>query len=93
VDFHATWCGPCKMLGPLLEKFAMQYEGKIKFVKVDVDEAPQLAAQFNVRGVPTLALLNGENLVEEIVGLLPAPTLRAKFERLIESAETAKVEV
>ena len=54
VDFWAPWCGPCKMIAPLLDEIAIDYDGKVKFCKVDVDSSPESAAKFNVRGIPTL---------------------------------------
>jgi len=60
VDFWAPWCGPCKMIAPILDEIAIEYEGKIKVCKVDVDTNPESAAKFNVRGIPTiLAFKNG----------------------------------
>ena len=68
VDFFATWCGPCKMLGPVLESVAQQYEGKAKVVKVDIDESPELAQQFRISAVPTLFVVSGGNVVSEAMG-------------------------
>ncbi len=70
VDFFATWCGPCRMLAPILEELEPRYEGKIKFVKLDVDEAPELANQYGVRGVPTLILFRDGEPVKTSVGFL-----------------------
>lgn len=82
VDFHAQWCGPCKMLAPVLEKFATTYEGKIKVVKVDVDEEPELAGRFGIRGVPTMMFFKGGKVVDQVVGFLPPPELSRKFDAL-----------
>lgn len=81
VDFYAPWCGPCKMLAPLLDQLAGGYEGRIKFVKLNVDEAPGVAGDYNVTGVPTLALVWRGKLVDRLVGLPPAKTLRAWLDR------------
>lgn len=59
VDFWAEWCGPCKMIAPIFEELASQYEGKVKFVKVDVDDNPETPTKFGVRGIPTLMLFKG----------------------------------
>ena len=59
VDFHATWCGPCKMLAPIVEKLADDYEGKVKVGKVDIDAAPGLAAKYGIRSVPTVMVFEG----------------------------------
>jgi thioredoxin 1 len=56
VDFHATWCGPCKMMAPELQKFAQKNTGKLRVVKIDIDKNPKVAQQFNIQGVPTLIL-------------------------------------
>lgn len=68
VDFYATWCGPCKSLAPVFEEVADDYQGKLYAAKVDIDQYTELANQFNVRGVPTLALLHHGEPVSSIVG-------------------------
>ena len=82
VDFFAPWCGPCKMLAPALEGVAKAYDGRLKVVKVNVDEAPQLAADFQIRGVPTLMFFKGGKAVDTVVGLPTAGMLREKLEAL-----------
>ncbi len=77
VDFFATWCGPCRMLGPILEELEPQYEGKIKFVKLDVDEAPDIANQYGVRGVPTLILFKDGAPAKTSVGFLTQDELES----------------
>ena len=69
VDFWATWCGPCKMIAPIISQIAVKYSGKIKVCKVDVDEAPELAESFNVSSIPTLVLFkNGEAVAQRVGG-------------------------
>jgi len=82
VDFFAEWCGPCKMLSPMLEKLSDQYAGRVKVVKVDVDSEPGLASRFGIRGVPTMIFFRGGKAVDQVVGLLPPASLAAKFEGL-----------
>ena len=80
VDFWAQWCGPCKMMAPVFEKLAGQFEGKVTFAKVDVDENQQYAGQFGIRGIPTLVVFDGGKEVNRIVGFAPESQIRAKLE-------------
>ncbi len=75
VDFTAVWCGPCKMLEPLLRDLADQWAGKMRIVKVDVDHDPELAMQYNVMGVPTLILFQGGKVLERLSGYQPKDRL------------------
>ena len=77
VDFSATWCGPCRMLAPVLEEISEQYEGKVSFYSVDVDESPELAMQFRVSSVPCLVLLKNGGFADQSVGFRPEPQLTA----------------
>ena len=80
VDFYATWCMPCQLLSPVLEKLAEEFRGRVKFVKVDTDQEPSLAAAEEIRGVPTMKIFHRGSVQDTIVGLAPLPTLRAKLE-------------
>ncbi|MDD3845272.1 MAG: thioredoxin [Syntrophorhabdaceae bacterium] len=71
VDFWATWCGPCQVMGPVIDALAAEYEGRVKVLKLNVDENPQTAAQFGVRGIPTLIIFKGGTESERIVGAQP----------------------
>ena len=83
VDFWAPWCGPCKSLGPLLEKLEHEYAGRWRLVKVNVDENPQLAAHFQVRSIPHVVAFAGGRPVDQFTGVLPESQLRAFIERLV----------
>lgn len=69
VDFWAPWCGPCRMVTPILEELSDQYSGKIKIVKVNVDDNPRIAAEMGIRSIPTLALFDGGQPKQTVVGL------------------------
>ena len=72
VDFWATWCGPCRMLAPVIEQLGAQYEGKVVVGKVDTDEQPALAMQFGIMSIPTVILFKDGKEVEHKVGVMPA---------------------
>src|SRR5664279_2780313 len=71
VDLWAPWCGPCRMVAPVLERLAVRYAGQIKVVKVNVDDNPQTAARFDARSIPTLAMVRGGDVVGRIIGAQP----------------------
>lgn len=75
LDFFATWCGPCKMLAPIIEELASEYEGKVKIFKVDVDNDPELARQFDIASIPTLVLIKNGEPVDKHVGFLPKASI------------------
>lgn len=79
VDFWAQWCGPCRALAPVLEDLAGEAGGKIKIVKVDVDESQDLAMKFGIRSIPTLLLLKGETVLAQMVGSMNKATLKQKL--------------
>ena len=79
VDFWAPWCGPCKMLGPVISQIAEEYDGKVKVGKVNVDEEDELAAEYSVQSIPTVLLFKGGEVVEQSLGFKP----KAFFEGLI----------
>jgi thioredoxin 1 len=81
VDFWAEWCGPCKVLSPLVEELAAEYEGKLKVGKVDVDANNNLAMRYNVMSIPTLKFFKGGQIVGEIVGAAPKPTIEAEIKK------------
>ena len=80
VDFFATWCGPCKMFGPILEEVANQYENGVKFAKIDIDENDELAMQYNIQAVPTILFLKNGTEIERHAGLMSKAELEEKIE-------------
>jgi thioredoxin 1 len=76
VDFWAEWCGPCKMMAPHFEALASEYAGRVAFAKVDVDSNPMVAAQYGIRGIPTLLLFMGGKEVDRIVGAVPRDRIK-----------------
>lgn len=77
VDFWAEWCGPCKMIGPLLEELANELEGQVKIVKINVDENPKVAAKYGIRGIPTLLIFKNGQVAASQVGAQPKNRLKA----------------
>lgn len=80
VDFSATWCGPCKMLAPVLEDVSEKLNGKVKFYNVDVDDAPELAAAYRVNSVPCVVLMKKGAFVDQSIGFKPAPMITGWIE-------------
>ena len=79
VDFWAVWCGPCKMIAPVLEEIAQEYEGKLQVAKLDVDHNGQTAMNYGVMSIPTLILFKGGEAVERVVGYMPKDKLLKKL--------------
>ncbi|MFP4331422.1 MAG: thioredoxin [Alkalispirochaetaceae bacterium] len=77
VDFWADWCMPCKMIAPVLEELDKEYDGQVKIAKVDVDDQPELAQQYDVMSIPTLLVFKGGEIVKQHVGAAPKETLKA----------------
>jgi thioredoxin 1 len=83
VDFWAPWCGPCRAVGPILEDLAEQYAGRIKVVKVNVDENQQVAGSMGIRSIPTVVLYNGGQVVETVIGLRPKEQFVSLVEKVL----------
>jgi thioredoxin 1 len=83
VDFSATWCGPCKKLEPIVHEIAGDYDGRLKVVKVDVDQAPTTAAKFGVMSVPTLLLFQGGAVKDQVVGLVSKQALSDRVDKVL----------
>jgi thioredoxin 1 len=81
VDFYAPWCGPCKMLAPLLEQLAAEFDGKIKFAKLNVDDAPEVAGRYGITGVPALMVFRSGKAVERMAGVAVPRALKAWLEK------------
>ncbi len=83
VDFWAEWCGPCKMIAPIVEELAGEYDGKVKFTKLDVDSNPQTPMQFGIRGIPTLLIFSGGKAVGQVVGAVPKSMLKKRVDEVL----------
>ena len=83
VDFYADWCGPCKMLGPVLEELAGEYEGKANIVKVNVDEVSELASEYGVMSIPNMFFIKNGEVVKQVVGYQPKAALKQVLDSLI----------
>ncbi len=80
VDFWAEWCAPCKMVAPVLDDLANEYDGKIKFTKVDVDTNPQTAMKYGIRSIPTLLVFKGGSPVDQVVGAVPKSVIKKRLD-------------
>jgi len=85
VDFWAEWCGPCRMVGPVLDELAKEYEGKIKVAKVNVDENQQISMDFHIRSIPTLLFFKNGQMIKQLVGAHPKSKLDSEIKEVLEN--------
>ncbi len=83
VDFWAPWCGPCRMVAPIVEELAGEYEGRVKFVKLNTDENPRIAGQYGIRSIPTLLVFKGGTVAGQIVGFRPKSDLQKRLDAVL----------
>ena len=86
VDFYADWCGPCKMIEPVIHQLSTEYAGKVKFVKVDTDANQELAAQFGIMSIPTVMFFAKGKVEDIVIGAVPSSVLKSKVEALAKGA-------
>jgi thioredoxin 1 len=84
IDFWATWCGPCQTMGPIVDSIAEEYDGKVKVMKVNVDSNPLTPSKFGIRGIPTLILFKGGEVVDRIVSAVPRNTVENLIKKVTE---------
>jgi len=83
IDFWAVWCGPCKMIAPHVDALAAEYEGRVKVMKVNIDEERDITERYNIMSIPTLLFFKGGKVVEQVVGAVPKSAISAKLETLL----------
>lgn len=83
VDFWAVWCGPCKMIAPHVDALATDYTGRVKVLKVNVDDEPEIAQKYNIMSIPTLLFFKDGKVVDQVVGAVPKPHIASKLEALL----------
>lgn len=85
VDFWAVWCGPCRMIAPTIEELSKEYEGKLKVVKLNTDENPDIASKYKIMGIPTLIFFKNGEKVDQMVGAVPKPQIKSKIDSFLDS--------
>jgi thioredoxin 1 len=85
VDFWAVWCGPCRMIAPTVEELAKEYAGRVKVGKLNTDENPDIASKYKIMGIPTIMFFKDGQKVDQVVGAVPKPQLKAKIDALLGS--------
>jgi len=85
VDFWAEWCGPCRMVAPIVEELATEYAGRLKVTKIDVDDNQNLAMRYNIMSIPTLGVFRGGEMIERIVGYMPKGELKRRLDGALQT--------
>ena len=83
IDFWAEWCGPCRMISPIIDELATEYEGKVTIGKCDVDSCDDIVSQFRVRNIPTIVFIKGGEVVDKVVGATSKETVKAKIDAML----------
>lgn len=83
VDFWAVWCGPCQMVGPIVEELALEYEGKIKVLKLNTDDNPEIASRYQIMSIPTLNFFKDGKVIDRIVGAAPKKQFKEKIDQIL----------
>ena len=83
VDFWAEWCGPCKAIGPVIDELAEEYDGRVKFAKLDVDSNPKTPMNYGIRGIPAMLIFNGGSVAKQVVGAVPKASLKKSIDEAI----------
>ena len=83
VDFWAVWCGPCKMIAPIVEELSKEYDGKVKVVKLNTDENPEVSGRYQIMGIPTLMFFKDGKVVDKLVGAIPKAHIKDKIDTLL----------
>jgi thioredoxin 1 len=83
VDFWAVWCGPCRMVAPVIEELAKEFAGKVKFVKLNTDENPDVASKYKIMGIPTIMFFNNGTKMDQLVGAVPKAQLKDKIDAML----------
>jgi thioredoxin 1 len=84
LDFWAPWCGPCRMMGPVFEELSEEYEGTLKFARVNTDEEPELSSKFEISGIPNLSIVKGNKEIDRITGFAPKEILQERIDQILE---------
>jgi len=85
IDFWAVWCGPCRIIAPAVEELSREYTGKVKIMKLNTDENPDIASKYKILGIPTLMFFKDGQKVDQVVGAVPKPQIKAKLDSLLSS--------
>ncbi|PIN72304.1 thioredoxin [Candidatus Woesearchaeota archaeon CG08_land_8_20_14_0_20_47_9] len=86
IDFWAPWCGPCQMMAPVFEELSREYEGRLRFAKLNTDEEPELASRFSIRGIPCLIVVKAGREIDHIIGFMPKQQLKQQIDAILSRA-------